>query len=313
MKTHTTDQIRQELQVFLSSTEKPLLAVVGPTASGKTSLSIQLAKELNGEVINADSRQVYKEIVIGNALTTREEQDGVPHHLFSCIPLSHPYNVSEYKQQAEELITDIHSRDKLPILCGGTFLWTDAVIDNFVIPPGVPDMDRRKELEELSVEQLLDQLNQVDPESAEHLRTDRNKRYIIRAIEIYEQTDQKKSELASKAERQYDVLKVAPYWEREELYERINERTAIQLDSGLVEEVQNIIDRHAGGDPDRLLELAWPSVTSIGCKEVVPFIKGEVTRDQLLKKLQQVNRHYAKRQLTWLRKDEEVKWVNLSP
>ncbi|MDF2378656.1 MAG: tRNA (adenosine(37)-N6)-dimethylallyltransferase MiaA [Candidatus Gracilibacteria bacterium] len=309
METITLKQTEDQLKAFLSSSSKPLLAVVGPTASGKTSLAVQLAKEFNGEVINADSRQVYKEIVIGNALTTEEEQEGVPHHLFSCTPLSHPFNVSEYKEKADALIADIQSRGKLPILCGGTFLWTDAVIDNFVIPPGKPSMERRDELEKLDVDTLLEQLAQVDPESADHLRAAKNKRYIIRALEIYEQTGQKKSDIAQKAERQYDVYKIAPQWDREVLYDRINKRTSHQLDSGLVKEVQGIINRHAGGNPDILLELAWPSVTSIGCKEVVPHIKGEVTREQLLEKLQQVNRNYAKRQLTWLRKDEEVKWM----
>ena len=309
MDIFTLQQIEDQLKVFMQHAQKPLVVVMGPTASGKSRLAVDLAKAFHGEVINADSRQVYQEIVVGNALTSEEEMQGVPHHLFSHVPLSWPYNVAQYKAEAESKIEDIQARGKLPILCGGTFLWIDAVVDNFSIPVVEPDMGRREELEQLDVESLLEQLSAVDPEGAVRLREDRNKRSIIRALEIYRQTGQTKSALASRGERKVQVFKVAPFWEREQLYERIDQRAEVQLHSGLIEEVGALIDRYADGIPERLLELRWPSLTSIGCKELVPYWQGVIHLEQLLVKLQQVNRNYAKRQLTWLRRDDEIRWL----
>lgn len=296
----------------MTTASKPLLVVEGPTASGKTRLAVELARKFDGEVINADSRQIYEGVVIGNALTKPEEMQGVLHHLFSCHPLSRHYSVAEYKQEAEEWIKRVHKFNKLPILCGGTTMWIDSVVDNYIIPETQPNHALRAELELLSTDELLSRLNEVDPVSAEQLIKERNKRYIIRALEIYHQTGKTKSSLAKKGKRKFDVFKVAPHWDREKLYERINERTKEQLEQGMVNEVQSLVDSFAGGDLHKFVRLPWPGLTSIGCKEVVPFLKGEITRDELLESLQQNNRNYAKRQLTWLRKDKEVNWIDLS-
>lgn len=301
----------ERVKNFLSHAKKPLLAILGPTASGKTALAVKLAKMFNGEIINADSRQIYQEIRIGNALPTERERGGIPHHLFSITPLSHRMTVAEYMKLAEKTIEDILARDKLPILCGGTMFWTDAVIENYQIPAGEPDHEWRKEQALRPVDDLLEELRDLDQPEATRLEKSRNKRYIIRALEIAQKSGSTKTALAKKGPRKYEVFKIGIQWERETLYQRINERTRAQLDSGLIEEVKGICDRYAGGQPDRLQELNWPSLSSIGLKEVLPFLLGEMNREQLLGKLSQHNRNYAKRQLTWYRKDKEIHWISL--
>jgi tRNA dimethylallyltransferase len=304
------NDITVDIADFLKSPTKPLITVMGPTASGKSKLAVKLAKEFDGEVINADSRQVYQEMEIGNELTKPEEMEGIPHHLLGYVPLNRTLSVADYKADAEKIIEDIQSRGKTPILCGGSVLWIDAVVDNFQIPAGEPDIVFRSKLEEQSAEDLLKQLETVDPESAEQFRETKNKRYIIRALEVFQMTGKKKSELASKGERKYQVFKVAPHWDRDLIYERINARTRVQVDSGMIPEVQSLVDKYADGEPSKLLELGWPSLTSIGCKEVIPFLAGEIDKEALIERLQQNNRNYAKRQLTWLRKDEEIRWIS---
>lgn len=311
MMAFNREQIGEKITAWLDTAQKPLLVVVGPTASGKTKLAVELAQQFDGEVINADSRQIYQGIEVGNALTKPEEMQGIPHHLFSVYPLSQHYSVAEYKQEAEDYIRHIHQKRKLPILCGGTLMWIDSVVDNYIIPETKPDHEFRAELELLSTDELLSRLNGVDPESAEQLSREKNKRYIIRALEIFQQTGKTKSALAKKGKRKFDVFKVAPSWDREELYERINQRTAEQLEQGMVEEVQELVQKHAKGDLEKFEKLKWPGLTSIGCKEVIPYLKGTVSKEQLLSQLQQNNRNYAKRQLTWLRKDKEVNWIDL--
>lgn len=301
-----------EIAHWLKNAKHPLLVVVGPTASGKTKLAVELAEEFQGEVINADSRQIYQGIEIGNALTKPEEMKGIRHHLFANHPLSHHFSVAEYKQEAEGWIKRVQKFEKLPILCGGTTMWIDSVVDNYIIPETKPNHALRADLELLSTDELLSRLNEVDPESAEQLIKERNKRYIIRALEIFHETGKTKSALAKKGKRKFDVFKVAPHWEREKLYERINERTKAQLEEGMIEEVQALVDQYAKGDLAKFSKLPWPGLSSIGCKEVIPFLMGEITKEQLLENIQQVNRNYAKRQLTWLRKDKEVNWIDMN-
>lgn len=302
-------QIHQLIKEWLKSVNKPLLVVEGPTASGKTKLAVDLAKAFDGEVINADSRQIYQDIRIGNALTSSEDMQGIPHHLFSFFPLSDSVTVVDYKKLCKKTIEEVHSRGKLPVLCGGTTMWIDAVVDNYVVPLAKANPELREELEKLSIDELLSRLNVVDPDSAERLVKERNKRYIIRALEVYELTGKTKTATAKKGKRQYDVFKVAPHWEREELYRRIDQRTQEQFDAGLVGEVQDLVEKYAGGDLERFVSLNWPGLTSIGCKEVLPYLQGQVDLNGLISRVQQANRNYAKRQLTWLRKDKEVNWI----
>jgi len=302
----------EEITTWLQNTQHPLLVVVGPTASGKTKLAVELAEKFNGEVINADSRQIYQGIEVGNALTKPEEMKGIRHHLFGSYPLDHHFSVAEYKQVAEEWIKRVQKFGKLPILCGGTTMWIDSVVDNYIIPETKPNHELRADLELLSTDELLSRLNEVDPESAEQLIKERNKRYIIRALEIFHETGKTKSALAKKGKRKFEVFKVAPHWQREKLYKRINQRTKEQLEKGMIEEVQSLVDQFGKGDLEKFSKLPWPGLSSIGCKEVIPFLRGEITTEQLLENIQQVNRNYAKRQLTWLRKDKEVNWIDMN-
>ncbi|MDP3976096.1 MAG: tRNA (adenosine(37)-N6)-dimethylallyltransferase MiaA [bacterium] len=313
MEVHSLQSVLSKLGKWLTDSEKPLLVVCGATGSGKSDLAVDLAQQFGGEVINADSRQIYQEIYIGNALTTREQQRGVPHHLLSYSPLQQTLSVSEYKGLAEGMIDELQGRRSLPILCGGSVMWIDAVVDNYVIPQVPPNSELRDRLGLLSIDELLGQLEQRDPASHEQLKNCSNRRYIIRALEIFEQTGKPKSELAKRGKRKYEVFKVAPHWERQQLYDRINRRAEEQVRAGLVEEVQGIIDRHAGADPHQLLTLNWPSLSSIGCKEVIPFLLGQQPNDAMLEHVKQANRNYAKRQLSWLRRDPEIHWVAMPP
>lgn len=306
----TREELHRDIITFLDSAKKPLLVVMGPTASGKSRLAVELAQQFDGEVINADSRQIYEDMAIGNERTKPEEMKGIVHHLFASYPVSHPVSLAEYKREAERIIEKIQTEEKVPILCGGTLLWIDAVVDNFQIPAGDPNPELRRELEKEGVEILLSRLEEVDPESAELLKECGNKRYIIRALEIYEQTGQPKSLLAGRGKRKYEVFKIAPLVDRDEVYERINQRTAWQLENGMIEEVEAMIERYAQGKPRQLLQYNWPGLSSIGCKELIPYLLGKIDKRELLSQLQQNNRRYAKRQLTWLRKDEEISWLS---
>lgn len=304
-------QLANELLKWLATAQKPLLVVVGPTASGKTSLAVELARKFDGEVINADSRQIYQDIRIGNALTSKNEMKEIPHHLFSAFPLSHGVTVVEYKELCEGKIDEIQDRGKLPILCGGTTMWVDAVVENYIVPLAKADLELRAELEKLSIDELLSRLNRVDPDSVEKLSKERNKRYIVRALEVFELTGESKSKAAKKGKPQYDAFKVAPHWERDELYRRIDRRTLLQFEEGLVQEVQGLVQKHASGDMNLFSTLNWPGLTSIGCKEVVPYLQGQIDLSTLISRVQQANRNYAKRQLTWLRKQKDLHWVDL--
>ena len=238
---------------------------------------------------------------IGNERTKPEEMEGIPHHFLGTIPPDHVMNVAEYKKMAEEIIEDIYERGKLPFLVGGTGLYIDAITKNFQIPKGEPDMEYRNKLEELSIDDLLIKLKEVDPEEYQKLKTEKNKRFIIRALEIYNQTGKPKSLLATKGESKYDSFKIAVEWPRDLLYKRINERTIYQVDNGMIPEVEDLIKKY---DP------TLPAMTSIGCKEVIPFLNGEISKEEMIQTLQQNNRNYAKRQMTWFKRDPEIHWLD---
>lgn len=280
---------------------QPLIVICGPTGSGKTAMAIAMAKKIHGEIINADSRQIYEEIPIASGAPSEKEKEAVPHHLFGIRKISSPMNVAEYKIMTEACIDEILSRKKIPILCGGTHLWIDAVAQNYQLPRGAPDHVFRNSLQEKGVDELLVMLKKIDPISFEKLSISKNKRTIIRALEIFHLTGKAKSELSSKGPRKYEVLKFAPLLSREDLYRKLDERTKKQLQSGLIEEIIKLKD---------FFTMPWPGLTGIGCKEMEPYLCGKISKAELLRILQQHNRNYAKRQLTWLRKDGEIIWFS---
>lgn len=281
------------------------LFIVGPTASGKTDLSISLAKELNGEIICADSMQIYKGIHVASAAPDESEKDGVPHHLFEFLNLDDEYSVADYVKAAKRVINEIAARGKLPIIVGGTGLYISSLLDNIEYIEQDADPLLREKLENkfdaIGAEAMLSELKEFDPESAERLHPN-NRRRIIRAFEVYLQTGKTITEqniLSRQTPSDIGPLVIGiTYKNRELLYERINRRVDIMLSNGLFEEAKQTVGNNKKG-----------GFQAIGHKELYPAILGEDTIENCSEHLKQQTRRYAKRQLTWFNRDERINWV----
>lgn len=284
-----------------------LITVVGPTASGKTRLGVEIAKRYDGEVISADSMQIYKGMQIATAKPTKEEMQGVPHHLMDFLEPDKTYSVAVFVDDAKMSINDITSRGKLPVIVGGTGLYVDSLLNNI----SFHESERSKEISDglwelyyaEGIDALLDMLKKIDGESAERLSAQRNPKRIIRAIEFYKTTgititeQNKNSKLI---ESPYDPIKIGiNYEDRQKLYDRINQRVDIMVDSGLVAEAKRVYNS----------ELSFTSVKAIGYKELFPYLKGELPLEECIEKLKQETRRYAKRQITWFKRDKEINWL----
>ncbi len=275
-----------------------VIAVVGPTASGKTALAIKLAKEINGEVISADSRLVYKGFDIACAKPTLKEREGVLHHLIDIVEPEFDYSVGNFYHDAKAAINDILSRGKTPIVAGGTGLYFRVLLENYNLPEVKTDYGLRAELDSQEKEALLEELKELDPITYERTK-DANKRRIVRALEVIKILDRPLSEMQIEKEPEYNVEWRMPEIEsREWLYERINRRVDLMLEQGLIEETENLLKKHG-----RIKNI----VSSIGYQEIIAFLDGEMTLAEALEKLKQHSRNYAKRQLTWFRKNPELK------
>ena len=292
-------KILEDLKAFLSSAQKPLIAIIGPTASGKTNISINIAKALNGEIISTDSRQIYRHMPISTDVITEEEMQGVPHHMLEIREPDEILSLAEFKDLALEKIKEIQSRNAIPILVGGTGLYISAITANYDIPRVPADDKLRKELEyqakEKGNEFVHNKLKELDPETAANIHPN-NLRYVIRAIEINLNTGETKQDLQKESD--FDVFLVGTSRPREEIYERVNQRVDEQVERGLIDEVKNLIDK--GYDN------SLPSMTSLGVKEIIPYIKGEMELEEALEILKRNTRRYAKRQMTWLRRYDNV-------
>ncbi len=285
---------------------KPLVvAIVGPTASGKTSLSIEMAKLFNGEIISADSMQIYKKMNIATAKPTEEEKEGIPHHMIDFLEPGETFSVARFKEMAVDCIEDILSRGKLPIVAGGTGLYVDTLINNTEFldyeDNGVRDILVKRAAEE-GIDSLFDELKAIDPETAEKLHTNDTKR-IVRALEVYHTTGRTISEQC-----ELSHLKENPYeWcviginarNRQYLYDRINLRVDIMVKNGLIDEAKDFFEADA----------SETAVQAIGYKELKPYLDGIVSLNEALDKLKMETRRYAKRQLTWFRKNEKINWI----
>ncbi len=288
--------------------KQPVIVVAGPTASGKTSLGIQLAKLYDGEVISADSMQIYKGLDITTAKPTKEEMCGVPHHLISVINQEDSFSVADYVKLAREKISEISSRNKLPIIVGGTGLYISSLIDNISFDNVITDDSVRQKLIEESKrignEAMLEKLRQIDPETAEALHPNNITR-IIRAIEVYEVSGIKFSEnkvLSRIEESPYSACMIGLSFEdRQKLYDRINMRVDIMMKNGMLEETREVYD-------SKHLKTAHQA---IGYKELVPYFEGCTTLEECIDKIKQESRRYAKRQLTWFRRDKRINWILL--
>lgn len=284
-----------------------LYIIGGPTASGKTALSIKLAKKINGEIVNADSMQVYKYMNIGTAKPSMEEREGIPHHLMDIIMPDEDFSVVRYCEMAHSVIKDIVSRGKKPILVGGTGLYIDSVANNIKFADIGSDEEYRNELE-LKAElfgnkYLFNMLFEIDPKSASKIKENDKKR-IIRALEIYHISGITKSEFENKSRLEPSPYNVKMYcidMNRDLLYERINKRVDIMFDLGLAEEVQSIIDMG--------VDLNCTAMQAIGYKETVRYLKGEETLKNAKEVIKKSTRNYAKRQLTWFRKNPDIIWL----
>ena len=283
----------------------PLIAVVGPTASGKTKLGIELAKAFNGEVVSADSMQVYKGISIASAAPTAEETCGIPHHLVEFLELGREFSVADYVNLAKEKINEIYIRGKTPILVGGTGLYVNSLIDGIDFSSENYDKEIRshleKEMEDLGAEALLQRLAEVDEETAKKLHPN-NRRRILRALEVYETTGitfSKQNEL-SRVGSVYDAVVIGvTYKDHEKLYERINLRVDNMLNSGLLDEAKTTLDLPNGKG----------AMQAIGHKELHKYLRGEQTFDEAVETLKMQTRRYAKRQLTWFNRNEDIHWL----
>ena len=286
---------------------KKIVVVCGPTASGKTALSIALARAFDGEVVSADSMQIYRGMDIGTAKPTLEEREGIPHHMLDVAEPGESYSVSRYVQEATACVEDILSRGKLPIVCGGTGLYIDGLIRGTDFQPAGTDNGIRevleKEWEEQGAEAMMARLAAVDPDSAERLHLS-DKRRILRALEVYLATGEtitahnaRTKAIPPRFEAVMIGLNTQP---RDILYGRIDRRVDMMLEQGLLQEVQTLLEKG-------LLE--GTAAQAIGYKELLAHFRGEMTLDAAADLIRQKSRNYAKRQLTWFRRDERVKWI----
>lgn len=286
--------------------EIPLIVVVGPTASGKTALGVGLAKSLNGEVISADSMQIYKGISIASAAPTLEEMQGVPHYMLEFADPTKSYSVADYVNQANSIISDINRRGKMPILVGGTGLYVNSLVEGVSFVEQKPDLELRKKLEmqfdKIGAEAMLENLAEFDPDSADKLHAS-DRRRIIRAFEIYHTTGKtktKQNELSKSKPSVYKPIFIGiTYEDRELLYERINLRVDRMLDSGLLAEAETTLNFPAG----------TAAAQAIGHKELHSYLRGEKSLEDAIEDLKRGSRRYAKRQLTWFRRNDEINWI----
>lgn len=284
-----------------------VIVIVGPTASGKTSASIKLAKKINGEIISADSMQIYKEMNIGTAKPTEDEKENIKHYLMDFVSPEETYNVTTYKKDAEKAIKEILSKNKVPIIVGGTGLYVSSLINGIEFSEVTEDIEYRDELTKLADEKgalyIYEMLKKVDPASAEIIDAN-NIRRVIRALEIYKVTGKTKSELDSESRKEviYDYKVYGIDTPREMLYDRINVRVDKMLEDGLIEEVKNLIEKHS---------VSKTAMQALGYKEVKEYFDEKISYDEMVEKIKLESRHYAKRQLTWFRKEKKIVWYKL--
>ena len=286
--------------------KQKVIVICGPTASGKTKLSIEVAKRLNGEIVSADSMQIYKEMNIGTAKPDVEERQNIKHYMLDIINPNERYSVADYKRDAKNSIREIIKKGKTPIVIGGTGLYIDSLIYEIEYPEIEIDLNYRKELEELAEKEgllsLYQKAKKIDEKAMQKISQNDKKR-ILRVLEIYYQTGKTKTELdeESRKEPEFDYKMFVINMDRELLYDRINRRVDMMIENGLIEEVKTIYNKYK----------EFPTaMQALGYKEVVEYLEGQVTKEEMIEKIKMESRRYAKRQLTWFRKNKETKWIN---
>ncbi len=287
----------------MSFKNKYVIVVVGPTAVGKTALAVSLAKRFNTAVLSADSRQVFKELSIGTAKATIEEQEGVPHYFADSISIEEPFNAGMFEREGLELLESLFLKQDVVILCGGTGLYVKALLEGMdALPEADPELREalNNEFEQRGLESMTEELKEIDPQTYSVIDL-KNPLRVFRAIEVYRQTDKPLSSFKTgvKQERSFKTIKIGLNMPREELYARIDRRMDLMLDAGLEAEARNNIqhrDRNA--------------LQTVGYAEIFGFIDGLYDREEMVRLLKRNSRRYAKRQLTWFTRDAEVKWFH---
>lgn len=275
---------------------------MGPTASGKTKLAIQKAKEINGEIISADSRLVYKGFDIASAKPTTEEMQGIKHYLIDIVEPEADYSVANFADDARAAIKEITNKGKTPIVAGGTGLYFRILLEDFDLPRVEADQKLREELEQKKSSELHEMLKKLDPVTAEKIHFN-NKVKIIRALEVTKLLNKPMSDAAGKKEPEYDVEWIGlNYTNRQELYERINLRVDKMYEMGIVKETKQLLEKHG-----RINNF----INTIGYQEIIEYLDGICTLDEALDKIKQNSRRYAKRQLTWFRRNQLINWKYL--
>lgn len=288
--------------------KQKVIVICGPTASGKTALSIELAKKIDGEIVSCDSMQIYKEMNIGTAKPTIEEMQGIKHYMIGIISPDERYSVADYKKDAKKAIKEILSKGKVPIVVGGTGLYIDSLIYEIEYQDIEFDKEYReyleRKVEEKGLEELYNEAKEIDPEAIEKISKNDKKR-ILRILEIYHATGENKTEQERKSrqkEVEYDYKVYALNMEREKLYDRINKRVDKMIEDGLIQEVEKIYKKYN----------EFPTaMQGLGYKEVVEYLEGNLTKEEMIEKIKQETRRYAKRQLTWFRKNKQTIWLDV--
>ena len=287
--------------------KRKAIVICGLTASGKTKLSVELAKKINGQIVSCDSMQIYKDMTIGTAKPTEEEMQGIKHYLIDCVSPEIRYSVADYKKDAISAIEEIISKGKVPIIVGGTGLYLESLIYNIEYNEIEVDLKYREELEKIEKEEGLETLykkaESIDPEAIKKISHNDKKR-IFRILEIYKSTGKTKTQLeieSRKNKPEYDFLLFCITMDREKLYERINLRVDLMIKAGLIEEVKNLCKKYK--------ELPT-ALQGLGYKEVVEYLDGKISKEEMIEKIKQETRRYAKRQLTWFRKYDNLIWLD---
>lgn len=288
---------------------KKLLVIVGPTASGKTSLSIELAKTYNGEIVSADSMQIYRGMNIATAKPDEKEMQGIKHHLIDFLDISETYSVGKFVNDAKTAVDEIINDSKLPILCGGTGLYIDSFLNGIDFVDNSADLELRAELNKLAdkkgIDYLLKKLIEIDPASYMRLYEGRNQKRIVRAIEFYKTTGVTITEQIEKSknvdsEYQYLIFGLKAN-DRQYLYDRINKRVDIMIENGLVKEAEDMLKS----------DMSETASKAIGYKQLKPYFNNEATLEECIDRIKLETRHYAKRQLTWFKRNSSIIWLNI--
>lgn len=283
--------------------KKTVVVICGPTASGKTSLGIKIANDINGEIISADSMQIYKDMNIGTAKPTKEEQSMAKHYLIDFVPPDKRYSVADFKNDATKTIKEIFKNGKTPIVVGGTGLYINSLVYNIDYnSEGEADLEYRNELEKKDIAELYEIAKKIDDEALNKISPNDKKR-IMRIIEIYHSTGKTKTELEKESikKNEYDYKIFVLNWERQKLYERINLRVDMMINDGLINEVQDLLKKYDN----------FPTAfQGLGYKEVKEYLDGKITKEDMIEKIKQESRRYAKRQITWFKRYKNAIWLD---